>query len=442
MLTIPEEKKAAFLADARKVAEQGGLFSVNRLSVFDRKISLLHFPDFSDSELKHLDFTYSYFEKEGWENAGIGRENCSVYSGKIGWRGFNKAVQALYILAELYSDTLYASRNDSLNIPTETIKWLRYVLKRELHFTWRNHIWELMEIEARKSMRYGNEPYVDPDFIEDFRSDEPDTMELMTVAFLNELSVFINPQTRKEAFPGEKDKITFLQAMIRMYDEVVTFKETSTLPMEEQLEFLFAAQRQLDGRKEEDLRFMREHTGLALGMIMLPPQWRVRIISEIYGKDFWSLWWERKDRIPYRKVLPENDGEDSTGELTERSTADFFGIQDEDRLYWWRTEGDVGLSDEIRTWLQTRKERLDELCLTEPDESIEDWQRRLVTVLHSNQWVTCFEELFFELMGHFHEAKYRAAVMLMEEEAKAHGMLGRLIAVLANRELRMVFFLF
>ena len=64
MLTIPEEKKAAFLADARKVAEQGGLFSVNRLSVFDRKISLLHFPDFSDSELKHLDFTYSYFEKE------------------------------------------------------------------------------------------------------------------------------------------------------------------------------------------------------------------------------------------------------------------------------------------------------------------------------------------------------------------------------------------
>ena len=72
--------------------------------------------------------------KEGWENAGIGRENCSVYSGKIDWRGFNKAVQALYILAELYSDTLYASRNDSLNIPTETIKWLRYVLKRELHF--------------------------------------------------------------------------------------------------------------------------------------------------------------------------------------------------------------------------------------------------------------------------------------------------------------------
>ena len=64
MLTIPEEKKAAFLADARKVAEQGGLFSVNRLSVFDRKISLLHFPDFSDSELKHFDFTYSYFEKE------------------------------------------------------------------------------------------------------------------------------------------------------------------------------------------------------------------------------------------------------------------------------------------------------------------------------------------------------------------------------------------
>ena len=45
-------------------------------------------------------------------------------------------------------------------------------------------------------------------------------------------------------------------------------------------------------------------------------------------------------------------------------------------------------------------------------------------------------------MGHFHEAKYRAAVMLMEEEAKAHGMLGRLIEVLANRELRMEFFLF
>ena len=150
-LTIPTEKLSAFLTDAAVVAEQGGLMARNIIYVFGRQIALLSFPDFSNMEEQYIDFDYSYYENDTWENVGISRRTGIPYSGKIGWKHFNKTVQALYILAELYSDTPYASMNDSRCLQVETIQWLRYVLKRELHYTWRSQIWELMEIEARNA---------------------------------------------------------------------------------------------------------------------------------------------------------------------------------------------------------------------------------------------------------------------------------------------------
>ena len=110
-LSIPPEKMTAFLTDAAVVAEQGGLMAQNIIYVFGRQIALLSFPDFSNTDEQYIDFDYSYFEKDTWENAGIYRKNGAPYSGKIGWKHFNKAVQALYILAELYSDTPYATMN-------------------------------------------------------------------------------------------------------------------------------------------------------------------------------------------------------------------------------------------------------------------------------------------------------------------------------------------
>lgn len=41
-----------------------------------------------------MDFFYNYFEDYLWENAGFNKENCYVWSNKIGWGQFHSAVVA------------------------------------------------------------------------------------------------------------------------------------------------------------------------------------------------------------------------------------------------------------------------------------------------------------------------------------------------------------
>ena len=115
----------------------------------------LSFPSFEKSaEHTYADFTYSYYEKASWENAGIDFERTAPYSEKIGWRQFNQAVQALYFLAESYSDEPFISYNDSLNRPEMTIKWLRYALGRDISFPYRRNLWSVYELLAERDLEY------------------------------------------------------------------------------------------------------------------------------------------------------------------------------------------------------------------------------------------------------------------------------------------------
>lgn len=74
-LTIPDNKKAEFLSDAKKVLQQAGLFSSHYNCAFKKEFRLMSFPDFNGNE---ADFTYSYFEDSFWENAGIDLENVTL----------------------------------------------------------------------------------------------------------------------------------------------------------------------------------------------------------------------------------------------------------------------------------------------------------------------------------------------------------------------------
>ena len=441
-LSIPPEKMTAFLTDAAVVADQGGLMAQNIIYVFGRQIVLLSFPDFSNSDEQYIDFDYSYFENDTWENAGIYRKNGTPYSGKIGWKHFNKAVQALYILAELYSDTPYATMNDSCRLQAETIQWLRYILERELHYTWRSQIWELVEIEARKQAEHSNEPTVDFSFITEYGGDETDPYELVTAAsVLMAQKDFINPETREAAQQGEEGIITFDQAMIKYYDGVVAFRETSVLSEEDQIEFLFRFLKGFDGRKEEDRELLYQYANIAVSSVVLPSQTCVKIIADAYGRNFWKLWWAIKDHLCKQKAPLKYTVQKELA-YQEMSTKEFFRVSDEDRLYWWRKDGDIELTEEIQSWLKRMQERYSELWKQPIPGETGEWQRRFVSLLSRHPDVECFELLFFEFMGNFNSVMFRAAVLLLEEIAGEQAEYRRLIAVMANQKLRYGVFFF
>lgn len=152
-VNIPEDRRDAYIREAKAVLKQSGLFERSYTQIFGHDVFLLSFPTFTGD---YADFNYSYYEQRAWENAGIDLENCKPYSNKIGGRQFNLAIQALYALTEIYSDTLYAVIKDTLNTPVFSLFWLRYVLNRDdIQFTWRNtSIWDIYESMSLSSTYY------------------------------------------------------------------------------------------------------------------------------------------------------------------------------------------------------------------------------------------------------------------------------------------------
>ena len=437
--TIPEEKRPAFLEDARVVAEQGGLFSRNYLTVFGKVIQLITFPNFED-EGEFIDFTYSYYEDSSWENAGIRKKDCLPYSEKMGWKQFNQAVQALYILAELYSKTPYVTGNDSYNRPVETIQWLRYVLKRDLHYSWRNHTWDVLEMEARWRLKHTDEPEIGYRFLTDYSGDEPDPAEHMqAVAVAIDPEEFLKPEEREAAAQREDGIITFSAALITLHDAIAAFKAGHVLTEDEQISFLLQFLKGIDGGTEEGRKLLKQYVGIAVSMTVLPPQISIRIIAYVYGRNFWKLWWQARDEIKNYDMQPNLPPSGSA--IREMSTNIFFHVSDEDRLYWWRKDGDVEMSERIRMWLKRLQQRHAELWHTPMPGTVESWQKRFVKLLSGHPKVYCFESMFFEFIGNFTESMFCAAVILLEECADETEY-RRLMAVLANKKLRYRVFMF
>ena len=266
-LSILEEKREAFLADAAAVAKAGGLFSRNYLQVFGKELILIGSPDFDDPDARVYDFTYSYFEDDCWENAGVHRDPLYVYSGKIGWRKFNLAVQALYILAELYSETPYITGNDSICRPDLAIQWLRYVLKRELHYTWRKDIWKVVEMEAEKTSEYTDEVKLDMRFLCEYQGDEVDPTSLITAAsILMELKELMTQEEQENTPKKKESMISFSQALKTLHDEIEAFKKESTLPEEEQINFLFRFLYGFDSSTSEKRELVEQYFRIVISL--------------------------------------------------------------------------------------------------------------------------------------------------------------------------------
>ena len=219
---IPEEKREAYINDAKRVLEQSGLLGRTYARIFGHDVFLLNFPTFTE---EYADLCYSYFEERTWESTGIVMEECKPYSGKIGGSKFNKAVQALYVLTELYSDTLFVSRNDSFNVPTSALMWLRYVLKRDdLHLEWRSHLWEIYERMSLKKSYYAKE-CTPQEFFDDFCGDIVDLNQMIDILIVNDGEKYLIDKAKKTETSTVTDKISMHQIMKMFYNDTLTYKK-------------------------------------------------------------------------------------------------------------------------------------------------------------------------------------------------------------------------
>ena len=434
-LTIPDSKKAEFLSDAKKVLQQAGLFSSHYNCAFKKEFRLMSFPDFNGDE---ADFTYSYFEDSFWENAGIDLENIGLYSNKIGWLQFNKAVQALYILAESYSETPFIMYSYSRHTPPLALKWLRYVLKRDVKSPLRYDLWATLELIIQEEPDYFEENSFDY-FYNTFSGDDLDMNSL-----LNTFTVIVGVEKVLNYLSGQgeekKDKsmISYMDMMKRTYNQMQQFKQNSALTEEQQINH-FLEMLTLD--KETRKEWFKDDSQAIIVMFscMMDPQITIKIISEVYEKDFWEMWFSMKGKIT---VIGFELSQEETTKLQEISTEEYFSVNAENRLYWWSEDSDVNISDETKSWFDNLNEQYKILCekLEEQTDTLQ-WQKRLINFLGShNRSFYFFEDLYFEFLGGFHTVSFRAWTVMLENMAEKEQECRMFISVLSNKTLRNMVF--
>ena len=178
------------------------------------------------------------------------------------------------------------------------------------------------------------------------------------------------------------------------------------------------------------------------------PPITVKLIATIYGLDFWQLWRDHKESIGVTSSIfydgsTEYKTEDENINLEPITTEDFFGVKSEDRLYWWKEDGDVIISDKTQRWLDQMSEQHRSHIETMADEfSAIDWHQRLVKLLGKHKdSIKMFEHLYCEFLNTFHLKEFRAWIEMLEVLAESElSECRRLITVLANDSLRIKFF--
>lgn len=100
-VTIRDDRKKEFEKRVEQLFRSGGMMEVRHIQLCGKTVNTIAEASMHEDG---MNFFYNYFEDNRWENAGFDRNNCHVYSNKVGWEHFNQVIVAAYILEGLYLD--------------------------------------------------------------------------------------------------------------------------------------------------------------------------------------------------------------------------------------------------------------------------------------------------------------------------------------------------
>jgi len=163
---------------------------------------------------------------------------------------------------------------------------------------------------------------------------------------------------------------------------------------------------------------------------LLPKEATLKLIANAFDMDFWKLvddlgpfvdeksaeWCEAaQEDISVLKAVKM-----STAEILSRT---YDPISDDDRVYFWKEDGDVFLSDEMLEWLRSLGRKLDEIESEDGDPlKDKDFFRTFLEVLsdvdHDFDGVHFFREAFYDFLARCNERRVRAAVEFIRRMSK------------------------
>ena len=424
----------------KRVANIAGLFETRHMRAYDEDFDLLCYPD---CQKETVCFDYSYFEGAQYEKITVNCRTGDIHSGYTGFKQFGAAVRALAVLAKSYSNSFFCNDNQS---GLKEMRWLSYVLDKPLTLPCHTTIWDVYERYVRDNGV--NKTLSAMDFFNSYEGDETNIDEITTIVYVNDAITndFIDKSINDEE-PVDKSSYGY---WVRSMARFLWLAKQNSEKSESELISRYMKLLYKVSEIRDEISAGKEVGPVKELFATVAPPITVKLIATIYGLDFWQLWRENKDGIGmtssifYNQERNEiNEEEAELDTLKPLTTEEFFGVTPEDRLYWWREDGDVVINSKTQKWLDQMAEQHRSHIETMSEEfSAVEWHERLVKILGKhNDKIKMFDALYCAFLNSFHIKEFRAWIEMLEVLAESDiSACRRLIAVLANAELRLKVF--
>ena len=424
----------------KRVADLAGLFETRQMRAYDEDFVLLRYPD---CQKETVCFDYSYYEGAQYEKVTVNCRTGDIQSGYTGLKQFSAAVRALAMLFESYSNSYFCCDN---HFGSKEMRWLSYALEMPITLPCHATIWD--DYEDYMQHIDENSKISAMEFFNSYVGDAADFDDINTIIYVNDVinDDYIN-ECVKSKEPTDKSSYGY---WVRSMARFLWLAKRDSAKSESELLSRYMKLLYKVSEIRDEISAGKEVGPVKELFATVAPPITVKLIATIYGLDFWQLWRENKDGIGmtlsifYNQERNEiNEEEAELDTLKPLTTEEFFGVTPEDRLYWWREDGDVVINSKTQKWLDQMAEQHRSHIETMSEEfSAVEWHERLVRFLGKyNDTVKMFDVLYHEFLNSFHLKEYRAWLEILEVLAESDiSECCRLIAVLANPSLRIKVF--
>lgn len=355
---IPDDRLDEFEERLEKVLQAGGMMSISSVELLGIKVLVLQKAKRQGNG--DMEFWYNYFEQDSWEEAGYDKERRKVWSNKVGWSKFNRAMCAAYSLQGMYTEGLTATEYDG-----EIVSDVPFV-------GWFNYLFD----EVKNVKNYDVWPlfvkYHDPGTKYSYKWTNRYRFTSRGYSYINRYEIMAVERgvdymmVRIEEPNTDSNAHIAYEGIVKLVTAVRNYVKDS--PDDDKFEVLLELVKKhcQKGSKEYSCDYEGDLKEVSKGLLRSDsPAIALKTIAEAFDKYFWELWEEVKD--VYKRNLDVMYGAENSY-LIPLSTEELFDLEQDDLILYWE-KGKTKLSEEFWEFADGVKKQWEDILKKEGSSS-------------------------------------------------------------------------
>lgn len=418
---IPQDKQWKFSDCVERLFQAGGMMEIRTVQLCGKQLYTVR-PAVMYGDGMH--FHYNYFEDNCWEDAGFDQDSCCIYSGEIGQNQLYSVIMAAYTLEGLFLEspaipTVNGEPHENGFVHSSVyLGWIHYLFPN-LELPENRDLWKIFEmVHEQEHPDWENVNLMLYDW-KKLANDANGMLGAIEIEAVMHgagklLSLFIEEQDEEIKNNNFGNPLVCL---VKFKEEVDKYKTESSLNEKEQLSLILDILHAYYKHGEERLEtYERYHAVVPMDLLLFAalsdaPALVVKLLAEIYDKDFWELW------NPFKDTAERRYHRRTTTKIKPVTTSDFLGISPDDMILFWKDGGDITFSDGLQEWFQYLRSEYEKY--KEKDFRVNEpmsWITELMEYAYENYYcVVAIDSFLYESIEHLHDDRYHILWKLFDE---------------------------